>query len=171
MKALWILMLGLAWQAAGEAAPRPVIVLYDGNTPVNADVIHFLQDQFAQAKAEFSLRAVGVPAEVSPDQIVLVLNTGLVKGIDRKLADEVARIPDKSNVLLITIERGSDSLTFKTLPPSPATLGLDAVTAASRWEGRGFGALFGGQPSANWAMHRRWTLQVLDWIQQRRGPR
>jgi len=168
MKRFCLLLLATLGTAFAFSESTSVLILYNRNTPVNSDVIHFLQDQFARNKADVTLKPEAIPAQVTPGQLVLVLNTGLSQGIDRQLANEVSKIDDKSKILLLSIEKGSKAGTFETLPSSPATLGVDAVTSASRWEGPGFASFFGGKPSANYLMQSQWALYVLHWIEKAR---
>lgn len=56
---------------------------------------------------------------------------------------------------------------MESLAPSASTLGLDGITAASTWKGKGLSALFGGKNSAEYDMHLEWSKRLLALIQKR----
>lgn len=147
--------------AAVFAAQDDVAILYNGNTPPNVDGLHFISQRFADTGTH---RAVGVkdPKDLQAGKYkaIVVLSTGLASGIDKKLADFIASWGDKSQIILVSLRKGSKDLTVAQFPPSPDNLGVDAVTAASAWSGKGLGALFGGKNSPEYDMHVDWIGRV-----------
>lgn len=147
--------------AAVFAAPNDVAVLYNGNTSPNVDGLHFISQQFADTGPH---RAVGVkdPKDIQAGKYkaIVVLSTGLASGIDKKLADFIASWENKGQIILVSLRKGSKDLTVAQFPPSPDNLGVDAVTAASAWSGKGLSALFGGKKSPEYEMHVDWVARV-----------
>ena len=170
MKLSLLMILGALTAGAGladaqEGAPQPVAVLYDGNTPVNSDTLHFLDHRIKETHSAVQLVPVQNPADIQPGRFraVVVLNTGLEAGINRRLAGFITAWQPKGQVILVTLRRGSSAPKVEVQAPSPATLGVDAVTAASKWEGKGLGAFFGGG-SDLYKMHAAWADQVLAFV-------
>jgi len=164
MKTRIFMGLMFAWAAIGglqaESPSKTVAVLYYGNTPVNSDTLHFLD---AQARAAgYQIFPTQDPRQIQPEKIraVVLLNTGLDAGIDRRLAGFIGTWEDKQRLVLVSLKKGSAAPKVEVLPASVETLGVDAVAAASRWDGRG---LFGGG-SDLFKMHLEWSKQVLAYV-------
>ncbi len=151
---------------AFAASATDVAVLYNGNTPVNTDALHFMSKQFADSGSAYRLKPFRDPKKLAAGDYaaVLVLNTGLSAGIDRALADFIKAQPDKSRIILISLRADSKDFTVAQLPASGATLGVDAITAASAWTGKGLGSLIGGKGSAAYEMHVDWVNRVIALI-------
>lgn len=159
-------LLALIAFAAFAASPNDVAVLYNGNTPVNTDALHFMSKQFSEVGAAYRLKPFRDAKKlVAGDyKAVLVLNTGLSGGIDRALAEFIKAQEDKSRIILIYLRKDSKDFTVAQAPASPATLGVDAITAASTWTGKGLGSLVGGKGSASYEMHVDWVNRVIALI-------
>ena len=152
---------------AGFAADRAeVAVLYNGNTPVNTDGLHFMSKQFKEVGTSYKLKPFrdAKKLNVADYKAVLVLNSGLASGLDRTLSDFIKAQTDKSKVILISLRKDSEDFTVIQTPAASMPLGVDAVTAASAWTGKGLGALVGGKPSADYAMHVDWINRVIALI-------
>jgi hypothetical protein len=156
--------------AAFAASPNDIAVLYNGNTPVNTDALHFMSKQFSAVGSAYRLKPFRDANKlvVGDYKAVLVLNTGLSGGIDRALADFIKTQEDKSRIILISLRKDSKDFTVAQVPASGATLGVDAITAASAWTGKGFGFLVGKKGSASYEMHVDWVNRVIALID---GPR
>ena len=165
MLALLLLPLGVLF--AGNSAGN-VAVLYHGNTQVNREALHFMGQQFNAHGSPYNFSAVGRGADISPDvyDLILVLNTGRSSGIDPVLAGFIDSWQDKSRIILISLRRGSRDYVVESLSASANPAGVDAVSAASRWEGGGFFSSFGGR-SDNYQMHLDWTGKVIELIDQK----
>ncbi len=162
-------ILALAAAVTSFAEATDVAVLYNGNTPVNTDALHFMSKQFADRKVPYRLKPFKDAGKLSRGdyRAVLVLNSGLSSGIDRTLAEYVAAQEDKSRIILISLRKNSKEVTVKEMSASPATLGVDAITAASAWTGKGLGSLVGGKGSATYEMHVDWVDRVIALIGKR----
>jgi hypothetical protein len=152
--------------ASSAAGTKDIAVLYDGNTPVNTDALHFMSKQFADLGAPYRLKPVrdGRTIKTGDYAAVVVLNTSLRSGIDRTLAEFIKSADDKGKIILVSLKMGSKDYTVTQAAPSNATLGVDAITAASEWTGKGLGSLFGGKGSAAYEMHVDWVNRVIDLI-------
>lgn len=163
-KPLYILMLALFVTLAGaaNATSKKVAIFYNGNTEVNTQTIHFMVKQFESAKSPYELVPVQDGKAIQPGtyKAILVLNTGLKTGISRSVADFITSWKNKSEIVLISIRKDSQKITVESTPASPATLGVDGITAASTWTGRGFSAIFGGKNTAEYDMHVEWVKRV-----------
>ena len=160
---------GFWLSVAGLWAQTPsVAVVFDGATAVNRDAFKFMQEQLGKDQAGFSLVPVDLTTQTAngPYRAVFVLNSGVTDGIDSTLGTWLESWPDKAHTLLITLIKGSSSVTVTTMPASPATLGVDAVASATTWTGAGLAALFGGQPSVNFRMHEKWVRYAVNWVKQ-----
>lgn len=160
-----ILVTALLGSAGLFAAPGEVAVLYNGATPTNIDALHFFSKELA---SDGGYRVVGVdnPTAINPGayRAIVVLSTGLTSGVDRKLSDFIASWEAKSRIILVSLRKGSKDLTVAQYPPAPENLGVDAVTAASAWTGKGLAAIFGGKKSAEYQMHVDWVGRVRSLI-------
>jgi hypothetical protein len=165
-KLLIVSFLVMIASAAFAASPNDVAVLYNGNTPVNTDALHFMSKQFSDVGSAYRLKPFRDAKKlvVGDYKAVLVLNSGLAAGIDRALADFIKAQGDKSRVILISLRKDSKDFTVAQAPASGATLGVDAITAASAWTGKGLGSLVGGKGSASYEMHVDWVNRVIALI-------
>ncbi|HSQ41813.1 MAG TPA: hypothetical protein VLM37_06010 [Fibrobacteraceae bacterium] len=154
---------------AFPAAAAQIAILFNGNTPVNSETIHFLEKQMQQTGQDLKLVPVSDGSTIKPGlyKAILILNTGIPAGIDRKLAEFINAWAQKSDLLLISLRTGSKDVKVESLTASPATLGIDGIAAASTWKGKGLSALFGGKNSPEYEMHLEWTKRVIHWIQTR----
>ena len=166
MRTKLMLVLFLAWAgASGLQAAEPnktVAVLYFGATPVNSDTLHFLEHQ--SKDAGYTLVPTQDPQSIQPGKVraVVLLNTDLAAGVDRRFVGFINSWENKGQIVLVSLRKGAPAGKVETFAPSPATLGVDAVTAASKWEGRG--SVFG--TSDAFKMHLEWSNQVLTYIGQ-----
>jgi len=147
------------------AGTRDVAVLYSGNTSTNADAIHFMERQFADL-SQYRIVPTTDPRQIAAGRYdaVIVLNTGLASGVDRRLASFIASNKDTTKIVLVSLLKGSRSVAVSVYSPAPANLGVGAVSAASAWTGRGAGFLFGGKNSPEYEMHLEWVRQVISLI-------
>jgi hypothetical protein len=152
--------------AATAAGPTDVAVLYNGNTPVNTDALHFMSKQFSALGSPYRLKPIRDAQKIKAGdyKAVLLLNTSLSTGIDRMLADFIKGWDNKNQIILISLRKGSKDFTVTQAPASPSTLGVDAITAASEWTGRGLGSLIGGKGSSAYEMHVDWVNRVIALI-------
>lgn len=168
IKHLYVLMLALLVTAATAAGntSKKVAILYHGNTEVNSEAIHFMIKQFASSGSPYQLVPVQEAKAIQPGtyKAVLVLNTGLKTGISRSLADFITGWKNKSEIVLISLQKDSQKIKVESIPPSPASLGVDGITAASTWTGRGFTAMFGGKNTPEYDMHVEWVKRVIALI-------
>lgn len=153
---------------ASMAASNNVYVVYNGNTGTNSDALEFIQARFDEANTGW--KAVGVPVGKPVDfanaKAVVVLNSGVPRGVDRKLAEFVNADPAKSKTVMVSLWSGNADVKVQSVSPSAATLGLDGITAASVWKGKGLGAMFGGKVSSEYAMHQEWSRRLIEWIRK-----
>lgn len=168
MKNILALILTFTMTAAlaFAAESTDVAVLYNGNTPVNTDALHFMSKQFSDLNTPYRLKPFRDARKLDGGayKTVLVLNSGLATGIDRTLADFIKSQGDKSRIILISLRKDSKDVTVVQAPASGATLGVDAITAASAWTGKGLGSLIGGKGSATYEMHVDWVNRVIALI-------
>ena len=161
-----LILLGVfsVWAAAGGGK---VAVLYNGNTQVNRQALHYMGQQFRSLGAPYEFSAVGKPGDIRPGDydLVLILNTGMTSGVEPVLADFIHSWPDKSRLILITLHRGSRDFRVESFTASEDPLGVDSVSAATLWRSSGFGFL--GKGSEVQRMHETWTLKVLELIDQK----
>jgi hypothetical protein len=152
--------------AAFAAGPSDVAVLYNGNTPVNTDALHFMNKQFSDVGSQYRLKPIRDAQKIKAGdyKAVLLLNTSLSTGIDRMFADFIKGWDKKNQIILISLRKGSKDFTVTQAPASPSTLGVDAITAASEWTGRGLGSLIGGKGSSAYEMHVDWVNRVIALI-------
>jgi hypothetical protein len=158
----------LAWTAC-FAAEADVAVLYNGNTPTNVDGLHFMTQRFAE-QGLHRVQGIRDPKEILPGKYkaIVVLSTGLSSGVDRNLADFIASWQKKSEIILVSLKKGTKDLSVVQYPPSPNNLGVDAVTAASVWTGKGLAAIFGGKNSPEYEMHVDWVARVMALVDKMR---
>jgi hypothetical protein len=147
-------------------ASNTVAIFYHANTPVNSDGIHFLKMQFEKNSSD-KIQTLMTPQNLNPKDFkaVIVINSGLVSGIDPVVESSVKAWSDKTNVIWVNLKKNSKSTTVEVLPPSNETLGLDALTAASAWEGR---PLFGSKSPSIFDMHVEWTKKVISFADKAR---
>lgn len=166
IKYLCILALTLI-TAASAGTPLPKVAIYFiGNTEINSKTIHFMIKQFASSGRSYQLVPIQDAKAIQPGayKAVLVLNTGLKSGINRSQADFIAGWKKKSEIILITLHKDSQKINVESIPASPASLGVDGITAASTWTGKGFAALFGGKNTPEYNMHVEWVNRVIALI-------
>jgi len=165
IKHLFILALTLLLTVATAASPSPkkVAILYSGKTEVNSKTIHFMIKQFASSGSSYQLVPVQDAKAIQPGayKAILVLNTGLKSGINPGLAGFIAGWKKKSEIVLITLHKDSRKINVESIPASPASLGVDGITAASTWTGRGFTSMFGGKNNPEYDMHVEWVNRVI----------
>lgn len=154
---------------AAQSGPRKVAILHSGKTAVNTESIRFLEKRFEAAGKGWEVEAVKDPSALQPGayQAIIVLNTGLREGIGKKTADFLGSWSRKSDLILVSLQKDSRNLEVQTRAASPATFGVDAVSAASAWKSRGVGALFGGENSPEYDMHLEWTDRVISLVERR----
>ena len=152
----------------GENTKGNVAVLYNGNTQVNREALNFMGKQFKSHKSPYRFSAVASPGDVRAGDydVVLVLNSGRSTGIDPVLAEFIASWPDKSKLVLISLRKGSSDITVESIPSSASPQGVDAVSAASRWEESGLFS-FLGKSSDVLRMHEAWVNLVIELIDQK----
>ena len=163
-KKLTLTLLGLlGLSLALSATTNEIAVLYDGNSSINRDTLHFLNQQIGALHSPYSLVTFKNGQDIQPGayKAVVVLNTGLSNGIDRAFEGFLTGYAHKNEIILVSLRRGSDSIQVEYAPAAKNSLGVDAVTAASVWEGRGFGGLFGKKSDSPYAMHVEWVKKVL----------
>ena len=155
---LLVALTGAAYLHA-EETNKTIAVLFYGTSPVNSDTLHFLDRQAREAG--YQLYPTQDLSKVQPGNFkaVILLNTGLEAGIDRRFAGFIDSWSAKQQLVLVTLKKGSTTPKVEVSPASPATLGVDAVSAASKLDGKG---LFG--PTELFKMHLEWTKQVLAYV-------
>ena len=145
------------------AATRNVAVVFSEVTGVNREAYHFLQTEAAKAGGDFSFTSVRAGNSVNPADYdaLLVFNTGISSGVDPVLEDFIAAWPDKTKLILLSFQKGSRDFTVHYQKAADNSLGVDAITAASKWQG-GLGGLFGKSPVRE--MHDEWLNKVISII-------
>ncbi len=145
------------------AASRNVAVVFSEVTGVNREAYHFFQTEAPKAGGDFNITSVRADNSVNPTDFdaLLVFNTGISSGVDPALESFIANWPDKSKIILLSFQKGSKDFTVHYQTAADNNLGVDAITAASKWQG-GFGALFGNAPVR--AMHDEWLSKVVTMI-------
>ncbi len=150
---------------AAFAANRNVAVVFSEVTGVNREAYHFFQTEAPKAGGDFSITSVRAGNSVNPADFdaLLVFNTGISSGVDPALESFISSWPDKSQIILISFQKGSKDFTVHYQTAAESALGVDAVTAASKWQG-GFGGLFGNSPVRQ--MHEEWLSKVVAMINE-----
>ncbi|MDA3937794.1 MAG: hypothetical protein PF693_00595 [Spirochaetia bacterium] len=145
-----------------------IAVLYNKNTQTNRDVLHFMGSQFDALGSQYQFFAVKKPEEIKPGayKAVLVLNTGVRDGIDPKLSGFIDSWQNKSEIILISLYRGSTEIKVETIPSSSNPQGVDAVSAASLWKKGVLSSIFGNKPNTL-QMHEEWVKQVLTLLSRK----
>jgi hypothetical protein len=157
--------LALVFAVSVFAASKDVAILYNKNTSVNIEALKFLKETFSK-QGKYNLKLFMKPQDIKPGlyTAVIVLNTGLAAGIDPLLADFIKSWQDKPRIILLTLKKGSSDLTVTQFAPSADTLGVDAVSAASAFKGKGIP--FGGA-NPEWAMHIDWSNRLIKLVDAR----
>lgn len=157
------LLAGIALFAASNSIEIPV--LYNGNTAVNRDAMHFLDQQFVALGSNYRVKPYSKASDIKAGaKAVLLLNTGRESGIDPLLSAYLSSGNKNAKTILINIIKGSKDPQVISLAPSPDTMGVDAVTSASAWQAPGLGGLVGGKKSALFEMHVEWVRRVIALI-------
>ena len=141
---------------------KDVAVVYNGVSGVNRKALEFIRSESRRHPGKFRFKPVDSGAGGSFDAFdaVIVLNTGLRGGIDPELESFIGRYDGSAKLILLSLYSGRNSVQVEYVPAGSQALGVDAVTAASRWGGGFFGA-----GSDVLKMHREWLNDVLDMVQ------
>ncbi|MBN2040225.1 MAG: hypothetical protein JW864_09305 [Spirochaetes bacterium] len=151
-----------------------IAVIYNKRTRINRDTVDFIQEQFKRYKtinynvSGFSIKKAHT-VNTADYKAVLLLNTDVKNGIDKSIADYISSCNDKPKLILITLLKDNKELMIKTFKPSPATLGIDAVTGPSVWKDRGLSAYFGGKNPEEYDIHIEWLKHVLVLLSEMDG--
>ena len=145
-----------------------VAVLYNKNTQVNRDALHFMGTQFTELGSIYEFEAIRDVSKIEPVvyKAILVLNTGRKSGMDPVLENFIETWKDRTRIILITLPKGSKNVQVDFIPSSINPMGVDAVSAASIWKKPGLGSIFGSK-SEVMLMHEEWTSRVLDLIEEK----
>ena len=145
-----------------------VAVLYNRGTQVNRNVLHFMGNAFSSLASQYRFYAVGNPSNIKPGMFkaIIVLNTGIRNGVDPKLSAFIDSWKNKSEIILISLYRGSKDLKVVTVPSSINSQGVVAVSAASLWERGGLTSFFGKNTDPR-QMHLEWARQVITLLNKK----
>ncbi len=145
-----------------------VAVLYNRGTQLNRNVLHLMGSEFNSLASQYRFYAVGKPSNIKPGayKAIIVLNTGIRTGIDPKLSNFIDSWKNKSEIILISLYRGSRDLTVETIPASSNSQGVDAVSAASIWGRGGLTSIFGKSTDPR-QMHLEWIKQVVKLLEKK----
>jgi len=166
LKRLSILSALLLMAASLFAAQNDVAVIYHGRTSVNGHAIGFLQQQFNELGTGLRVRPIAAGQSIHPENYgaVVIMNTGRSSGVDPVFSDTINQAKDSTTTIIVSLKRGRRSTSVETASSYAQFSGVDAVTAASAWGGRGLSALFGGGGSSRYQMHVEWASQVASMI-------
>jgi hypothetical protein len=166
LKIILLFVFYTAGVALSTGHKNNIAVLYHGETDINSDTIDFIREQFKRyKKINFRIMEfpVGEAKTVNPTdyRAVLLLNTNVRSGIDAAIARYINSFEEKSNLILITLLKDNKELKIRSIKPSSATLGVDAITGPSVWKDRGFFAYFGAKNNEEYDIHVEWVKRTL----------
>ncbi len=125
----------------GFAADKTIGVVFNGSTEVNRETFMFFRKTIAQTG--FSYQFTALSPSASPDKSlagIIVLNTGMTSGTDPVLSTFIKKNKALVPMVLVHLYQNQPAVTVQTSKASSTDLGVDTVTSASLWGGKGAGA-------------------------------
>jgi hypothetical protein len=164
----WMIVLAMAVTmvigvtGVASAASKEVLVLYNGQTEVNRETYKFLMRNLNEANLGLTLKASSDTASIKPGtyKAIVVLNSGLATGTDPVLKAFVDKYTAKSEIFWVNLVAGSTDQTITTATAAKSGLGVDAVTAASKWSE--------GSDKMTWVkVHQAWIADLVTFLKAR----
>jgi hypothetical protein len=158
------------------AAEKDVIVLYNGATKLNRELINFINKEIRQVNTSYKLKLTQNSSDIKPGvyKAVVVLSTGYDTGTDPKLAKFISDYGNKKEVILLVFKNNTSTLFVQYTPSKKSVAGVDAITSATAWERSGRGQKTELPKSGDGvivstydspiAMHEAWLGKLIELI-------
>jgi hypothetical protein len=155
-----VLLMTMILGLASAAGTNHYLLVYDHPTAATRHAIQFL-DQYARMNGGYRMEVVPLEqissAQPSDYRALVVLDTGPGEGIDSRFSSVIDSWGAELPVAAVDLVPGRRST-------SVDHSGVDAVTAATMWRGRGF---FDGNNQV-YQMHERWSDFVVQTLNNAR---
>ena len=127
---LFITMLIPAFAADG----KDIAIVYNGRSTVNRETSKYILKQSSKVNLDYDYKVLDVKDinNASDYSAVIILNTGISNNnIDLDLKSFVESTSNKSNLILLTFNKGGNSFEATLLSGPNALYGVDGVSTAS----------------------------------------
>lgn len=137
------------------ATSKNIVVLYNGQSETNRHAAQFIMRGFRQMAPDYKILFTNRPNDITAGQqkAVIILNTGLVSGIDPAFTDFIKTYRNKNELLVISLEKYNRDTQVQLSSAKNNAIGIDAVTGPSAW---------GNQALVN--AHLAWLDEIFKFI-------
>jgi len=145
--------------SAAYAGTNDVVVVFQGNTEVNKEAYKFLRRNLSQSNVSVNMSATQDLKSIKPGvyKAVVVLSTGLASGLDPALVSFIQGYPDKKDIFLVNLLKGSRGTAVQVFAAAKSAAGVDTVAAASTWSE-------GGDKMTYIKMHQEWIADLAAFL-------
>lgn len=122
------------------SADKTIGVVFNGSSEVNRETFMFFRKTIAQTGFSYQFTALSPTATADKSLAgVIVLNTGMASGTDPVLSAFIQKNKGLIPLVLVHLYQNQSAVTVKTSKAASSELGVDTVTSASLWGGKGAG--------------------------------
>jgi len=161
MKRFVILMVLLLVGVSVFAATESVAIVYNGRTRVNSDALRYLQGYLQQSSIRTSITNSTASIQPGDYDAIVVLSTGYRSGLDPQLEAFVNGYSAPDEIILVSLQAGSDQVFVDVARAGEAGMPVDAVSSASTWVSRSVSA------RQIRSMHDEWLRDVVSLVQEK----
>lgn len=141
--------------AALFAQQNTIALVFNNSSSVNRHVVQHIYRGANYFGLSDKFATLNINENINPSdyKAVILLNTGIESGIDPVFNTFLNNTADKTNVILLSLYKGSRDYTVYELPASSSDTGVDTISAATRWSG-----------NSSRKMHEEWLSALMDLI-------
>lgn len=163
----FVMIFILAGNLFAASAKSNVAILYNGKSQVNRNTLHLLGSKFSAYNLDYNFKAFDKPGKVksSKYKAVIILNTGVEKGIDPIFLDFINSSTDKSNIIMVSLYKGQNDLYVDEIRSDQNPYNVDVIASASIWRK----PLFSSSQSdmTPQEMHNLWINKVISFLKSK----
>lgn len=159
---LMLLMLSMALFAEN------VTIVYLDRSETNLEGGSFIKKEAkSQGVTHTFTYAFGFQALKGNERVVVILSSGRSSGLDPRVESFIASSTRKESLILVNLySLGRDTL-FATVDSVDSALGVDEISAATRWEESKGGVFSKPKPNPYFEMHQQWTSYLYTLIDEK----
>ncbi len=152
---MFVLVLVGISSAFANVSTHKVAVLYNKKSSVNKDTLEFMGDHFKDLGKKYTFRAFKKPNKIVKGEYktIIILNTGVKSGVDPVLLEFIDSWHNKSEIIIVSLVKGSRDYSVKTLPAENNPSGVDVITSASLWN------------NSTKKIHSKWINELINILQ------
>ncbi len=138
-------------------------VVYLDRSEVNMEAIKHVKKEISTQDLPLQMSyAAGFEALNDTQDPVVIMNTGIASGTDRRISTYLDAVPDRGRYILVNLYRMGKQVMFEQISSENSVLGVDEISAASYYDEAKGGLFSKKKESATDEMHRQWTSALFD---------